>query len=124
MIRVKHRQVAGKVMDIANSKLGRIVVFSGARQVGKTALVRSAMKDYQYLSIEAPVGRDAYMRLTAQQWKQLYLQAALDEVQKSPRLVESIKAHTTVMPMCGIYCWGLRNSCYWRKYMRVWLLDA
>ena len=124
MIMVKHRQVFGRVMDIANSKLGRIVVLSGARQVGKTTLVRSARKDYQYLSIEDPVGRDAYMRLTAQQWKQLYPQAALDEVQKSPRLVESIKAHTTVMPMCGIYCWCLRNSCYWRKYMRVWLLDA
>lgn len=66
MIMVKHRQVAGRVMDIANSKLGRIVVLSGARQVGKTTLVRSARKDYQYLSIEDPVGRDAYMRLTAQ----------------------------------------------------------
>lgn len=88
----KHRQIVDKVIDIANSKLGRIVVLSGARQVGKTTLVRSAMRDYQYLSIEDPVGRDAYLGLTSQQWHQLYPHAALDEVQKAPRLVESIKA--------------------------------
>lgn len=88
----KYRQIVDKLKDIADSKLGRIVVLSGARQVGKTTLVRSAMKNYQYLSIEDPVGRDAYLSLTAQQWHQLYPHAALDEVQKSPRLVESIKA--------------------------------
>lgn len=44
------------------------------------------------LSIEDPEGRDAYIGIIAQQWNQLYPQAALDEVQKSPRLVESIKA--------------------------------
>lgn len=88
----KYRQIVDKVLDITNSKLGRIVVLSGSRQVGKTTLVRSAMGEYQYLSIEDPVGRDAYLGLTAQQWHQLYPKAALDEIQKAPRLVESIKA--------------------------------
>lgn len=57
----KYRQIVDKVKDMAGSALGRIVVLYGARQVGKTTLVRSAMKDYQYLSIEDPVGRDAYL---------------------------------------------------------------
>ena len=70
----------------------RILVFTGARQVGKTTLVKESLTDYEYLSIEDPVMRTAYAELTAQQWHSLYPQAALDEVQKMPRLIESIKS--------------------------------
>jgi hypothetical protein len=36
--------------------------------------------------------RGSYARLTALQWKELYPNAILDEVQKEPRLIESIKS--------------------------------
>jgi predicted AAA+ superfamily ATPase len=36
--------------------------------------------------------RVSYARLTAAQWHELYPRAILDEVQKEPRLVESIKS--------------------------------
>lgn len=98
----EYRQIVDKVLDITNSKLGRIVVLSGSRQVGKTTLVRSAMGEYQYLSIEDPVGRDAYLGLTAQQWHQLYPKAALDEIQKPPDWWRVSKPHTTVMMMYGM----------------------
>lgn len=88
----KDRYIAQKINEIATSSIGRIVVLTGARQVGKTTLVRKAMPQYQYLSIEDPMSRDAYGRLSASQWHLLYPQAALDEVQKLPQLVESIKA--------------------------------
>jgi len=36
--------------------------------------------------------RVSYAHLTAAQWHELYPRAILDEVQKEPRLVESIKS--------------------------------
>ena len=73
-------------------KIGRIMVFTGARQVGKTTLVRKVLGDYTYLSIEDPVKSATYQALTADQWHLMYPKAALDEVQKVPALVESIKS--------------------------------
>ncbi|GHU49203.1 ATPase [Spirochaetia bacterium] len=80
------------VQKQAAGKTGRIVVFTGARQTGKTTLSRQLFPDYRYLSIEDPVMRTQYEKLSAAQWKTLYPRAILDEVQKAPALVESIKS--------------------------------
>jgi predicted AAA+ superfamily ATPase len=42
--------------------------------------------------VEDPVMRSTFSSLTAQQWKNTYPKAILDEVQKEPQLIESIKA--------------------------------
>lgn len=86
------RQISSKIQSIQNGKNGRIMVFTGARQVGKTTLSRNLMKDYVYISIEDPVTRSQYAMLTASQWNTLYPKALLDEVQKAPQLIESIKS--------------------------------
>jgi len=88
----KARLLTKYVETAKNTKNGRILVFTGARQVGKTTLVRNALKDYEYLSIEDPVLRPSYARLTASQWHSLYPKASLDEIQKEPSLIESIKS--------------------------------
>ena len=88
----RNRQIGKSIIGIANSALGRIIVLTGARQVGKTTLVQNVATKYKHLSIEDPVGRLAYTSLSATQWEQLYPQAVLDEVQKEPQLIESIKA--------------------------------
>ena len=88
----KKRQMETEVMKRKDRKSGRIMVFTGARQVGKTTLVRQMLNDYAYLSIEDPVASPSYLRLTAGQWHELYPKAVLDEVQKLPELVESIKS--------------------------------
>lgn len=88
----KSRQIIRLVNAVKDKKLGRILVFTGARQVGKTSLVKNVLRDYTYLSIEDPVARQGYVGLTAAQWKSLYPKAALDEVQKEPQLIESIKS--------------------------------
>lgn len=75
-----------------SKKFGRIVVITGARQTGKTTLVRNLFKDYPYLSIEDPILRNQYSAMTAAQWHELYPKAILDEVQKEPALIESIKS--------------------------------
>lgn len=74
------------------SKFGRIIVLTGARQTGKTTLARKVFGDFSYLSIEDPVTRGDYARLTASQWENLFPRAILDEVQKEPGLIESIKS--------------------------------
>ena len=88
----KNRQIAALVHAVKDKKMGRILVFTGARQVGKTSLVKNVLQDYAYLSIEDPVARKGYAGLTAAQWRLLYPKAALDEVQKEPQLIESIKS--------------------------------
>ncbi len=86
------RQMGSVVNATKNRNNGRIMVFTGARQVGKTTLVRNVLKEYQYLSIEDPVMRQSYLQLSATQWRAMYPKAALDEVQKAPDLIESIKS--------------------------------
>ncbi len=88
----KARQITSSIAKIKNRKTGRILVITGARQVGKTTLVKNLLDDYTYLSIEDPVVRGSYTQLTSSQWHTLYPKASLDEVQKAPVLIESIKA--------------------------------
>ena len=89
---MKSRKVSAYIHEQAARSMGRILVFTGARQTGKTTLARAGFPEYEYLSIEDPIMRDQYKKLSSAQWKTLYPQAILDEVQKEPQLVESIKA--------------------------------
>lgn len=89
---MKRRFIQKQLEASAASANGRITVLTGPRQAGKTTLVRSSLPDYTYLSIEDPTLRPQYAALSAAQWNLLYPRAILDEVQKSPALVESIKA--------------------------------
>ncbi len=75
-----------------NSKLGRIIILTGARQTGKTTLAKNSFPEYKYISIEDPILRSEYVKLTSKQWQESYPNAILDEVQKEPILIESIKA--------------------------------
>ena len=89
---MKNRTLYSTILQKSASRFGRIVVITGARQTGKTTLVRKIFSDYTYISIEDPVAVEAYKKLTATQWNTLYPQAILDEIQKEPQLVESIKS--------------------------------
>lgn len=89
---MKNRKNSGKLLQYNQSKTGRIIVLTGARQTGKTTLVKRLFPEYEYISIEDPVMRSRYASLTASQWKTIYPKAILDEVQKEPSLIESIKS--------------------------------
>ncbi len=88
----KARRIFSEIRKVLGRKSGRIVVLTGARQVGKTFLTRELLNDYAYISLEDPVMRGSYASLTADQWHSLFPKAALDEVQKEPQVIESIKA--------------------------------
>jgi predicted AAA+ superfamily ATPase len=87
-----NRKILEYARNLSQSPVGRILVFTGARQTGKTTVTRHGFPEYTYISIEDPVLRGQYTRLTAAQWRELYPRAILDEVQKEPQLIESIKA--------------------------------
>lgn len=89
---MKNRQIGNFAKKISKSGLGRILVFTGARQTGKTTLVKKLFPEYSYLSIEDPLTRADFTGLTAARWHALYPKAILDEIQKEPVLIESIKS--------------------------------
>jgi uncharacterized protein len=89
---MKNRKIADLIIQRNSWKTGRIIVLTGARQTGKTTLIRHLFSEYKYISVEDPVTRGSYVQLTASQWSSLYPKAILDEVQKEPKLIESIKA--------------------------------
>jgi predicted AAA+ superfamily ATPase len=74
------------------SKLGRLLVLTGARQTGKTTLVRAAFPAIPYVSVEDPLLRPAFTGMSAADWIERYPRAVIDEVQKAPAIIESIKA--------------------------------
>jgi uncharacterized protein len=89
---MKSRTKISKFSKLLAGQRTRIIVVTGARQTGKTTLVKHLFPEYPYLSIEDPVLRLEYKGLTAKQWEMLYPKAILDEVQKEPQLIESIKS--------------------------------
>jgi uncharacterized protein len=89
---IKRRDIAKVIAEKSTAKHGRILVLTGARQTGKTTLVKHLFPTYNYISVEDPQMRGQYLSLTAAQWKSLYPNAILDEVQKEPSLIESIKS--------------------------------
>ncbi len=89
---MKARAQGSDIRRLADSRFGRIVLFTGARQVGKTTLVQRLLPNYTYLSVEDPQTRGFYEKLTAKEWRESYPRAAIDEVQKAPSIIESIKA--------------------------------
>lgn len=89
---MKSRNLKKTLIQKSNSPQGRIIVITGARQTGKTTLAKNCFPKYNYLSIEDPQLRLQYKQLTANQWGSIYPKAILDEVQKEPVLIESIKA--------------------------------
>ena len=89
---MKSRQKSNEIRKVAEGALGRIIVLTGARQTGKTTLVKELFPKHTYVSIEDPILRNDLLKLTASQWKELFPYAILDEVQKAPTMIESIKS--------------------------------
>lgn len=89
---MKRRILFADLQEKRRSKLGRIIVLTGARQTGKTTIARHSFADYAYLAIDDSVQCSSLMKLTASQWQNFYPYAVLDEVQKEPALIDHIKA--------------------------------
>ena len=89
---MKNRTLFNYIRQKSTNETGRLIALTGARQTGKTTLVRRGFPDYTCLSLEDPVTRPDFVALSAPQWYQRYPRSILDEVQKAPSVIESIKA--------------------------------
>lgn len=70
----------------------RLVVLTGARQVGKTTLARALYDgELRYLNLDSQGERDRLKAVPAEAWARVVGPAVLDEVQKAPQLLEKIK---------------------------------
>jgi predicted AAA+ superfamily ATPase len=89
---MKSRSIKSVISHKSQLLSGRIIVLTGARQTGKTTLAKLTFPDLKYIAVDDPVLLGQYTSLTASQWHEYYPHAVLDEVQKVPILIESIKA--------------------------------
>jgi predicted AAA+ superfamily ATPase len=89
---MKRRILFNELQEKQQSKLGRIIVLTGARQTGKTTIARHCFNHYLYIAVDDVIKIQNFIKLTADQWANNYPQAVLDEVQCEPQLMHSIKA--------------------------------
>ena len=89
---MKSRSIKSAILGKSKSAAGRIIVLTGARQTGKTTLAKLGFPKMTYIALDDPMMSGQYASLTSSQWQHLYPHAALDEVQKVPSVIESIKA--------------------------------
>ena len=89
---MKNRTVLTLMKQKADTRLGRLIALTGARQTGKTTLVQAGFPEYEFVSLEDPIVRPDYIALSAAQWHERFPRVILDEIQKAPSVVESVKA--------------------------------
>ena len=89
---LKNRLICKHIIQVHQKQRGRILVITGARQTGKTTLAAKVFDDHLLLSMDDPMARPEFSRLTAKDWINRYPLAVIDEIQKLPALMDSIKA--------------------------------
>jgi predicted AAA+ superfamily ATPase len=89
---MKSRSIKSAILNKSQLDSGRIIILTGARQTGKTTLAKHTFPNLKYIAVDDPVMLGQYTSLTAAQWFDYFPHAVLDEVQKAPVLIESIKS--------------------------------
>ncbi len=69
----------------------QIVLLTGARQTGKTTLVKKHYKDLRYINLDAVENREKINTITSDAWGRSIGKAIFDEAQKAPLIFEKIK---------------------------------
>lgn len=70
-----------------------VLVLTGARQVGKTTLARAvAGAGFEYVALDDPILRSELGQVRAEAFAGRFPRAILDEIQKAPQLIDTVKA--------------------------------
>jgi predicted AAA+ superfamily ATPase len=85
---LKTRYLAAYLPPDSSRRLG---VVTGARQTGKTTLVKETYPDLHYVSLDAPENRDSLRQLVSAAWAATVGNAVIDEAQKEPTVFEKVK---------------------------------
>lgn len=88
------RRITDHLLDLSETRLGRCLVLTGARQTGKTTLMKREFvpRGYEYHSFDEPLGREALLRRSAADWLRRGRRYVFDEVQKAPPFLGTVKA--------------------------------
>lgn len=87
------RLLAPILRDLSETPLGRGLILTGARQTGKTTLLRREfVPPYEYVSFDELLTRETIMRRPAAQWSRRGGPFIFDEVQKAPAFLGTVKA--------------------------------
>lgn len=89
---MKARLLEDRLVSLNQSNRGRFTVLTGARQVGKTTLVRKAFPEAPLLRFDSMAERQAYGAMTPAEWIMRYPTAIFDEVQKAPQIFDTLKS--------------------------------
>jgi predicted AAA+ superfamily ATPase len=68
-----------------------VVLLTGARQTGKTTLLRTVYPDLNYFNLDAVEFREQLKRISTFAWARDVGDAVIDEIQKEPGLIDKIK---------------------------------
>lgn len=69
----------------------RLVLLTGARQTGKTTILRQTYPNLNYLNLDAPENREAFRSISTFAWSRTVANAIIDEAQKEPTVFEKVK---------------------------------
>lgn len=83
------QRVLGKILPASDSR--GIVLLTGARQTGKTTLVKSLYPDLRYINFDAIENREKIALVHSDEWVDTVGPAIIDEAQKWPLVFEKIK---------------------------------
>ena len=76
---------------LPDSKSRKIVLITGARQTGKTTLVKYRYPELKYINLDAPEYREFIRDISSTRWGIDVGNAVIDEAQKEPTIFEKLK---------------------------------
>jgi predicted AAA+ superfamily ATPase len=76
---------------ISNSSAKGLILLTGARQTGKTTLVKANYPWLPYFNLDAPEYREQLREVSSFAWERTVGNAIIDEIQKEPSLFDKIK---------------------------------
>jgi predicted AAA+ superfamily ATPase len=88
----KNRDILAEIKKLSEKTRGRIIVLTGARQVGKSTLAKHLFPNQPYINLDSPLEREVYSKMSTAQWLAEYPCVTIDEVQKSPQIFNEVKA--------------------------------
>ncbi len=87
-----NRLLSSPLHELASAPIGRGLILTGARQTGKTTMLRREfVPPYQYYTFDELLSRDALSRRPAAEWIRRAASCVFDEVQKAPTFFGTVK---------------------------------
>lgn len=87
-MRMKSRHMSIRLQEFSAR---RLIILTGARQVGKTTLAKACFPDLRYINLDAMEYRDMVRNISSFDWSKDVGPAVLDEAQKEPSVFDKVK---------------------------------